>query len=84
MRVCLFVALSYPRCAVYLRGIKGDPCATGIYNRPAGPSLCDDKTLRVLCEQVVCAHMYECVYPSRLLSIGTSVYESGDFLINYI
>lgn len=82
--VCLFMALSYPRCAVCLRGIRGDPCATGIYNRPAGPSLCDDKALGVLCRASVCARLHECVYPSRLFSIGASVYESGEPLINHI
>lgn len=48
MCLCAFVALSYPLCSVCLLGIRGDLCATGIYNRPAGPSLCDDKALSVL------------------------------------
>lgn len=39
-------------CCVCLRGIRGDPCGTGIYNRPAGLSLCDDKALGVLCERL--------------------------------
>lgn len=62
MRVCLFVALGYPQCAVCLLGIRGDHCATGIYNRPAGPSLWDDKALGFLCERLcVCACTIVCI-----------------------
>ena len=87
--VCVYasvlVALSYPLCGVCLWRIRGDPYGTGIYNRPAGPSLCDDKALRVLCERLcvrICPGV--CVYPIRLLSIGIPVYGSGEILINHI
>lgn len=46
MQARLFVTLGYLLCAVCLLGIRGDHCATGIYNRPAGPSLSVDKALR--------------------------------------
>lgn len=77
--VCVFVALSYPLCAVCLRGIRGDPCATGIYNRPAGLSLCDDKTLRVLCECLCeCVYVRACVSQQAVLYRNTSLWEWGD------
>lgn len=48
-RSCVFLALRYTRSALCVcGGIGGDPGATGIHNRPAGPSLCDDKALGVL------------------------------------
>lgn len=77
--VCLFVALSCPLCAVCLRGIRGDPCATGIYNRPAGPSLCDDKALGVPCERLrVCVYVRVCVSQQAALYSYASLWESTD------
>ncbi len=76
--VCLWL-LSCPLCAVCLRGIRGDPCATGIYNRPAGPSLCDDKALRVQCERL-CVRIYVqvCVSQQAALHSHTSLWEPTD------
>ena len=54
-----------------LWGIGGDPGTTGIDNRPAGPSLHDDKALGVPCKRpCVCVRVRVCMYPSRPLSIG--------------
>lgn len=50
---CVFVAHRYPLCALCLQGMRGDPCATGVYNRPAGLAQCNDKTLGVLCNRCV-------------------------------
>lgn len=50
MRARVFVALGYSQYGVCLLGIRVDHCATGIYNRPAGPSLWHDKALGCLPE----------------------------------
>ena len=66
--VCAFMCVSgfevHPQCAVCLRGIGGDPGATGIHNRPAGPSLCDDKALGVLRKRP-CVRPHAGVYVSQ-------------------
>lgn len=84
MRVCLFVALGYSHCAVCLLGIRGDHCATGTYNRPAGPSLWDDKALRFLCERLcVRACTIVCI-PAGCSPWEHAVYGSREILINHI
>lgn len=77
---CVIVALSYLLSFVWLWGIRGDPCATGIYNRPAGLSLCEDKALSVLCK---CLRVGVCVSQQAVLYRKICLW-SWEILINYI
>ena len=82
--VCLCGCESYPLCALCLQGIRGDPCGTGIYNRPAGPSQCDDKAPRVLCECLCVRICTSVCIPAGWLSIGTPVNVRGEIIIKHI